>query len=159
MLPLTLLKGAEGQDILIELKNGDTYNGKLISCNMFMNITIREVTRTNKDGDKFWEMPECFIRGNSIKYLRIPDEVITEVSEQEIANRKAYRGGRGGGGRGGGGRYNNDGRGRGGYDNKGRGGRGRGDSHGRGRGRGGGGGGGNRETNGTNSSAAATSTD
>lgn len=159
MLPLTLLKGAEGQDILIELKNGDTYNGKLISCNMFMNITIREVTRTNKDGDKFWEMPECFIRGNSIKYLRIPDEVITEVSEQEIANRKAYRGGRGGGGRGGGGRYNNDGRGRGGYDNKGRGGRGRGDSHGRGRGRGGGGGGGNRENNGTNSSAAATSTD
>lgn len=158
MLPLTLLKGAEGQDILIELKNGDTYNGKLISCNMFMNITIREVTRTNKDGDKFWEMPECFIRGNSIKYLRIPDEVITEVSEQEIANRKAYRGGRGGGGRGGGGRYNNDGRGRGGYDNKGRGGRGRGDSHGRGRGRGGGGGG-NRENNGTNSSAAATSTD
>lgn len=157
MLPLTLLKGAEGQDILIELKNGDTYNGKLISCNMFMNITIREVTRTNKDGDKFWEMPECFIRGNSIKYLRIPDEVITEVSEQEIANRKAYRGGRGGGGRGGGGRYNNDGRGRGGYDNKGRGGRGRGDSHGRGRGRGGGGGG-NRENNGTNSSAAATST-
>ena len=157
MLPLTLLKGAEGQDILIELKNGDTYNGKLISCNMFMNITIREVTRTTKDGDKFWEMPECFIRGNSIKYLRIPDEVITEVSEQEIANRKAYRGGRGGGGRGGGGRYNNDGRGRGGYDNKGRGGRGRGDSHGRGRGRGGGGGG-NRENNGTNSSAAATST-
>jgi U6 snRNA-associated Sm-like protein LSm4 len=148
MLPLTLLKGAEGQDILIELKNGDTYNGKLISCNMFMNITIREVTRTNKDGDKFWEMPECFIRGNSIKYLRIPDEVITEVSEQEIANRKAYRGGRGGGGRGGGGRYSNDGGGRGGYgrgDSKGRGGggRGRGDSdRGRGRGRGGGG---NRE--------------
>jgi U6 snRNA-associated Sm-like protein LSm4 len=148
MLPLTLLKGAEGQDILIELKNGDTYNGKLISCNMFMNITIREVTRTNKDGDKFWEMPECFIRVNSIKYLRIPDEVITEVSEQEIANRKAYRGGRGGGGRGGGGRYSNDGGGRGGYgrgDSKGRGGggRGRGDSdRGRGRGRGGGG---NRE--------------
>ena len=155
MLPLTLLKGAEGEDILIELKNGDTYNGKLISCNMFMNITIREVTRTNKDGDKFWEMPECFIRGNSIKYLRIPDEVITEVSDQEIAQRKAFRGGRGGGGRGGGGRYNNDGRGRGygGRGGEGRG-RGRGDSD-RGRGRGRGGGGGGRE-NATSSSAAAT---
>ena len=28
-----------------------------------------------KDGDKFWKIPECYIRGISIKYLRIPDEV------------------------------------------------------------------------------------
>ena len=28
-----------------------------------------------QDGDKFWKMPECFIRGSTIKYLRIPDEV------------------------------------------------------------------------------------
>ncbi len=132
MLPLTLLKAAEDQEILIELKNGDTYSGTLVSCNMFMNITVREVTRTNKDGDKFWNMPECFIRGNSIKYLQIPDQIITTVAEQEIEQRKAFRGGRGGG-RGGGGRGRGDGRG-------GRGeGRGRG-GDGRGRGRGGRGG-------------------
>ena len=23
----------------------------------------------NKDGDKFWKVPECYIRGNTIKYL------------------------------------------------------------------------------------------
>ena len=28
-----------------------------------------------QDGDRFWKMPECFIRGSTIKYLRIPDEV------------------------------------------------------------------------------------
>ena len=28
-----------------------------------------------KDGDRFWKMPECFIKGSMIKYLRIPDEV------------------------------------------------------------------------------------
>ena len=28
-----------------------------------------------QDGDRFWRMPECFVRGNTIKYLRIPDEV------------------------------------------------------------------------------------
>ncbi|RWW75154.1 hypothetical protein BHE74_00016848 [Ensete ventricosum] len=27
------------------------------------------------DGDRFWRMPECYIRGNTIKYLRVPDEV------------------------------------------------------------------------------------
>jgi hypothetical protein len=35
-----------------------------------------------QDGDKFWKIPECYIRGNSIKYLRIPDEVIDLVSEE-----------------------------------------------------------------------------
>ena len=28
-------------------------------------------------------MPECYIHGNSIKYLRIPDEVIDLVPEEE----------------------------------------------------------------------------
>lgn len=46
-----------------------------------MNINLREVICTSKDGDKFWRMPECYIRGSTIKYLRIPDEVITMVKE------------------------------------------------------------------------------
>ena len=29
-----------------------------------------------QDGDQFWKIPEVYIRGNTIKYLRIPDEVI-----------------------------------------------------------------------------------
>ncbi|KAG2402930.1 Sm-like protein [Vigna angularis] len=56
MLPLSLLKTAQGHPMLVELKNGETYNGHL-------------------DGDRFWRMPECYIRGNTIKYLRVPDEV------------------------------------------------------------------------------------
>ena len=35
-----------------------------------------------QDGDKFWRMPECYIRGSTIKYLRIPDEVIDMVKEE-----------------------------------------------------------------------------
>ncbi|KAF7152308.1 hypothetical protein RHSIM_Rhsim01G0284100 [Rhododendron simsii] len=34
------------------------------------------------DGDRFWRMPECYIRGNTIKYLRVPDEVIDKVQEE-----------------------------------------------------------------------------
>ena len=28
-----------------------------------------------QDGDRFWRIPETYIRGNTIKYLRVPDEV------------------------------------------------------------------------------------
>ena len=39
---------------------------------------------------RFWKIPECYIRGNSIKYLRIPDEVIDQVTENEQNNASKY---------------------------------------------------------------------
>ncbi|KAH0641164.1 hypothetical protein KY290_038435 [Solanum tuberosum] len=79
MLPLFLLKTAQGHPIL---KNGETYNGHLVNCDTWINIHLREVICTSKDGDRFWRMPECYIRGNTIKYLRVPDEVIDKVQEE-----------------------------------------------------------------------------
>jgi len=43
-------------------------------------------------------MPECYIRGTNIKYLRIPDEVIDMVKEEQ--NTQSGGKGRGQGGRG-----------------------------------------------------------
>lgn len=85
--------------MLVELKNGETYNGHLVSCDNWMNINLREVICTSRDGDKFWRMPECYIRGSTIKYLRIPDEVIDMVKEevmQKSRGRGDMKGGRGG---------------------------------------------------------------
>jgi small nuclear ribonucleoprotein (snRNP)-like protein len=107
---------------LVELKNGETYNGHLVNCDTWMNIHLREVICTSKDGDRFWRMPECYIRGNTIKYLRVPDEVIDKVQEETVkrSDRKptvggrgrgrgrGEEGGRGGGGRGGKGGYQED---------------------------------------------------
>ncbi|KAJ2571467.1 hypothetical protein IW140_001647 [Coemansia sp. RSA 1813] len=122
MLPLSLLNAAVGYPILVELKNGETYNGHLEKCDNFMNISLREVIQTASDGDRFWRLAETYIRGNTIKYLRIPDAVFDKVKEDMSKNRNTgNRGGRGGRGRGGRG-----GRG-GGYDGRGR---GRGGSHG-----------------------------
>ncbi|XP_058450326.1 U6 snRNA-associated Sm-like protein LSm4 [Malaya genurostris] len=108
MLPLSLLKTAQSHPMLVELKNGETYNGHLVSCDTWMNINLREVICTSKDGDKFWRMPECYIRGSTIKYLRIPDEVIDMVKDDVQAksrNRQELNkgGGRNQGGGGGGG--------------------------------------------------------
>jgi len=120
VLPLTLLQTAQNHPMLVELKNGETYNGHLVSCDSWMNINLREVICTSRDGDRFWRMPECYVRGSTVKYLRIPDEVIELVKEDALQkNRQRYQGNKGS---------------RGGYKGErgGRGGRG-----GRGRGRGG----------------------
>ncbi|XP_061727423.1 U6 snRNA-associated Sm-like protein LSm4 [Cydia pomonella] len=91
MLPLSLLRTAQNHPMLVELKNGETYNGHLVSCDNWMNINLREVICTSRDGDKFWRMPECYIRGSTIKYLRIPDEVIDMVKEETQVKSRGLR--------------------------------------------------------------------
>jgi len=88
--------------MLVELKNGETYNGHLVNCDTWMNIHLSEVICKSKDGDRFWRMPECYLRGNTIKYLRVPDEVIDKVQEEtkSRSDRKPPGVGRGGRGRG-----------------------------------------------------------
>ncbi|EPE33877.1 Sm-like ribonucleoprotein [Glarea lozoyensis ATCC 20868] len=125
MLPLGLLTAAQGHPMLVELKNGETLNGHLVTCDTWMNLTLKEVVQTSPDGDKFYRLPEVYVKGNNIKYLRVPDEIIDLVKEQQQGQQNSgYRGGRGGqrgdyGGRGG---------------DRGRGGRGGGRGRGRGRG-------------------------
>eukprot|EP00752_Nemacystus_decipiens_P001818 g1756.t1 len=128
MLPLSLLKTAQGQPMLVELKNGDTYNGRLDNCDSWMNIKLKDVIFTSRDADKFVKMVEVYVRGNSIKYVTIPEEVLDMVQEEDLSKEKRAMGGRGRGGRGRGGRDGGRGGGRG---------RGRGDGRGRGGGRGG----------------------
>ena len=149
MLPLSLLKTSMGHSMLVELKNGETYNGVLNACDALMNVHLSKVVCTNKDGDRFHEIETCFIRGNTIKYMCIQEEIIQlakEENERRAQERGPYqhggrgeggRGGEGGGGRGRGGGRGDGGRGRGGDGGRGRGGRG---DYGRGRGRGRGGG-------------------
>ncbi|KAL5504618.1 LSM4 [Sanghuangporus vaninii] len=98
MLPLSLLNAAQNRPMLVELKNGETFNGHLVNCDNFMNITLREVYQTSADADRFWKLKECYIRGSTIKYLRIPDKLLDEVKEEQNRTREANKGSRGGAG-------------------------------------------------------------
>ncbi|CAD6195598.1 unnamed protein product [Caenorhabditis auriculariae] len=125
VLPLSLLRTAQNHPMLVELKNGETYNGHLQACDTWMNVHLRDVIYTSKDGDKFYKIPEVYIRGSTIKYLRIPDTVVdlvkNEVNEvrrqQKDQQRSRKPMGRGGGphrgGRGGSAAPRGGGRGRG----------------------------------------------
>ncbi|PBK74953.1 Sm-like ribonucleo protein [Armillaria solidipes] len=104
MLPLSLLNAAQNKPMLVELKNGETFNGHLVNCDNFMNITLKEVYQTNPDGDRFWKLKECYIRGSTIKYIRIPENLLDVVKDEQNRAREAGRSNsRGGhvGGRGG----------------------------------------------------------
>ncbi|GAA5852773.1 hypothetical protein JCM3766R1_001810 [Sporobolomyces carnicolor] len=131
MLPLALLHAAQAKPMLVELKNGETFNGHLVGCDNFMNLTLKEVYQTSADGERFWKLPEAYVRGSNIKYIRVAENLVDQVKEQEEEQRR--RGGNSNGGRGGGG----GGRGGGGMGARGSG-RGRGGGGDRG-GRGGGG--------------------
>lgn len=105
---------------LVELKNGETFNGHLVNCDNFMNITLREVYQTSAEGDRFWKLKECYIRGSTvrlsslcpsfddytdcngmqIKYLRVPDALLDSVKEDQHRARDASRRGGPGGARG-----------------------------------------------------------
>lgn len=126
MLPLGLLTAAQGHPMLVELKNGETLNGHLVNCDTWMNLTLKEVVQTSPEGDKFFRLPEVYVRGNNIKYLRVPEEIIEKVKDQQQNQQSSNRG------RGGGASHRGDAGGRG---DRGRGGN-RG-GRGRGRGRGG----------------------
>ncbi|KAL1972672.1 hypothetical protein VTN31DRAFT_7086 [Thermomyces dupontii] len=83
MLPLGLLTAAQGHPMLVELKNGETLNGHLINCDNWMNLTLKEVVQTNPEGDRFFRLPEVYVRGNNIKYLRVPEEILEIIKEQQ----------------------------------------------------------------------------
>jgi len=47
-----------------------------------MNLSLRDVVCTSRDGDKFWKIPECYIRGNNIKSRRWPDKLTRKFVEE-----------------------------------------------------------------------------
>lgn len=86
-----MLKSSTGYPILVELKNGETYNGHLSNIDQWMNVNLSDVIRTSKDGDHFWSVPEMYIRGNTIKYLRVPDAVLDAVADEKHAREATVR--------------------------------------------------------------------
>lgn len=53
--------------MLVELKNGETLNGHLVNCDNWMNLILKEVVQTSTEGDRFFRLPEVYIRGNNVR--------------------------------------------------------------------------------------------
>ena len=73
--------GGGGSPLLVELKDGDTYNGRLKSVDAYMNMHLVGVICTSSGGDRFWKLPSAYIRGSAIKYLRLPPTLVEDAAE------------------------------------------------------------------------------
>jgi U6 snRNA-associated Sm-like protein LSm4 len=54
--------------MMVDTKNGDSYDGVLVACDTFMNMQMKDVIITSKDG-KFNKCKEVFVRGNNINSI------------------------------------------------------------------------------------------
>lgn len=81
-----MLTSIKNQEILIELKNGETVYGKLTNCDSWMNLTLSDVVFNYNKGEKFSKAQETYIRGIHIKSLRLPDLVCTYLENPNVAN-------------------------------------------------------------------------
>ncbi|KAI3636906.1 hypothetical protein MIR68_005173 [Amoeboaphelidium protococcarum] len=101
MIPNSLMMAARGSSILVELKNGETYNGTLDSTDSWMNVILKDAICTSADGDQFWKLDEIIIRGTSVKYIRVGDEIVDKARDfQKRVQAGNFVRGRGRGGRG-----------------------------------------------------------
>ena len=85
MLPTSVVSSCRGRPVLLELKDGTTYNGLLVSCDGFMNVSLREVVCTSRDGERFWRAEDVHVRGTSVKYFRVPEEALEMAAKEEAS--------------------------------------------------------------------------
>ncbi|PVH15494.1 uncharacterized protein CXQ87_003336 [Candidozyma duobushaemuli] len=68
------LPSATNQPVTVELKNGNSVNGQVLSCNPSMNITMKNIKLIQPHQDPQL-MPFMNIRGNQIRQVLLPDDL------------------------------------------------------------------------------------
>ncbi|KAJ1930610.1 small nuclear ribonucleoprotein Sm D3 [Tieghemiomyces parasiticus] len=71
-VPIKILHEAEGHVVTIEMKNGQTYRGTLLESEDNMNVQMKEVTVTARDG-QVSKLQQIYIRGSHIRFFIVPD--------------------------------------------------------------------------------------
>ncbi|CAI4060548.1 U6 snRNA complex subunit LSM4 SKDI_05G2140 [Saccharomyces kudriavzevii IFO 1802] len=105
MLPLYLLTNAKGQQMQIELKNGEIIQGTLTNVDNWMNLTLSNVTEyseengidseNNADKSKAIKLNEIYVRGTFIKFIKLQDNIIDKVKQQINSNNSSNNSGPG----------------------------------------------------------------
>jgi small nuclear ribonucleoprotein D3 len=71
-VPVKLLHEGEGHVVSVELKNGEMYRGTLVEAEDTMNVHMKEVTMTARDG-RISRLENVFLRGGHIKFIVLPE--------------------------------------------------------------------------------------
>lgn len=88
MFPIDYLRASRKNEVIIALKSGEFYKGFLEECDNFMNIYMSSVTvQTNQDNDVSVE--KAMIRGQSVKYIMMPNNVADIVKDRRRTPRNS----------------------------------------------------------------------
>ncbi|KAL0563010.1 small nuclear ribonucleoprotein Sm D3 [Marasmius crinis-equi] len=71
-VPVKLLHESLGHVITVELKTGQLYRGKLAEAEDNLNISLKEITVTGRDG-RVSQLDQVYIRGSMIRFFIVPD--------------------------------------------------------------------------------------
>lgn len=71
------LPGATNQPVTVELKNGNSVNGQILSCSPTMNLSMKNIKLIQPHQDPQL-MPYISIRGNQIRQVLLPDDLNIE---------------------------------------------------------------------------------
>ncbi|PPQ67259.1 hypothetical protein CVT25_005843 [Psilocybe cyanescens] len=71
-VPIKLLHESLGHVITVELKTGQLYRGKLAEAEDNLNISLKDITVTGRDG-RVSQLDQVYIRGSMIRFFIVPD--------------------------------------------------------------------------------------
>ncbi|KAH9892676.1 hypothetical protein C8Q73DRAFT_68002 [Cubamyces lactineus] len=71
-IPVKLLHESLGHIITVELKTGQLYRGKLAEAEDNLNISLKEITVTQRDG-RVSQLDQVYIRGSMVRFFIVPD--------------------------------------------------------------------------------------
>ncbi|KAJ3116030.1 small nuclear ribonucleoprotein Sm D3 [Phlyctochytrium bullatum] len=67
-----LLHEAMGHIVTLEMKSGVIYRGKLIEAEDNMNVQLKEIAVTARDG-RVTHLEQVYVRGSQVRYFIVPD--------------------------------------------------------------------------------------
>ncbi|KRH93933.1 Small nuclear ribonucleoprotein (snRNP) [Pseudoloma neurophilia] len=77
MYPVTLIRISKNQTLSIEMKTDEIYTGTLVSCDLYMNLHLRNVKFTDSTPEKKeTTFQECVLRGNLVKRIRLNNKIL-----------------------------------------------------------------------------------
>lgn len=82
MYPVTLIRISKGKKIEVEMKNDDIITGKLIICDLYMNMRIKNAVLTTRDSTTNFK--ECFIKGSLVKCIKLNKKLL-KIQEKLVS--------------------------------------------------------------------------
>uniref|UniRef100_A0A7C1SMD4 Sm ribonucleo n=1 Tax=Thermofilum pendens TaxID=2269 RepID=A0A7C1SMD4_THEPE len=85
MAPLDYIRRANGKSVLVKLKDGSEYIGRLKFLDYSMNIILEEAKEVSETSKVLANIGTVFIRGSNLLYVSLDLSKVTFFEQQEAA--------------------------------------------------------------------------